>query len=183
MSAASPSPSPRAGSLRAAVGDAVVYAAHGVGRVVARERKLVAGAERDCIIVDLAAGLRVTLPVAEAAGRLRAVVDDVELANVQKTLADERASRDGSWTRRIKTSTAKLASGTPADLAELIRDGNRLDGRAHNGIPRLSPGERRVYLQARQLLVREICSARGVEQAEADAWIEAQIAPREESAV
>jgi CarD family transcriptional regulator, regulator of rRNA transcription len=162
-------------SLKLAVGDAVVYAAHGVGRVVARERKLTAGVSRDFVVVDLAAGLRVMLPVEEAAERLRAVVDDEELARVQKTLAEEPAGRNGSWTSRIRENKAKLASGRGVELAELVRDGARHDGPARGGASRLSAGERRVYVHARQLLVREICWARALGEAEADAWIEAQI--------
>jgi CarD family transcriptional regulator len=158
-----------------AVGDVVVYAAHGVGSVVARERRLVGGAERDCILVELAAGLRVTLSLEAARKRLRAVVNEAELACVRETLAEAPTSRDGQWTKRIKESKAKLAGGRAIDLAELVRDGARCEDHAWNGLPRLSDGERRVYLQARQLLVREISSARGVEQAEAERWIEAQI--------
>ena len=55
-----------------------------------------------------------------------------------------------------------------------MRDGGPFDRR--DGAGRLSPGERRVYLQARQLLVREICSARGVAEDEASAWIEENVA-------
>jgi RNA polymerase-interacting CarD/CdnL/TRCF family regulator len=151
----------------------VVYAAHGVGRIVAREQSLVAGNERDCVVVDLSAGLRVTLPLDVAAARLRDVLDEIQLEEVQRTLAGESSGRDGPWTRRIKESRAKLATGRATDLAELVRDGGRC-GRAGSP-PQLSPGERRVYRQARQLLASEICWARGVEADEADAWIEEQI--------
>jgi CarD family transcriptional regulator len=151
-----------------------VYAAHGVGRIVAREKKLIAGTERDSIVLELDAGLRVTLPLDDAADRLRPVADEAELQKVQKTLAAEPGARDESWTRRIKESKAKLAGGRATDLAELVRDGERVERATDTS--RLSHEERRVYLQARQLLAREICSARGVEQEEAEAWIEAQIA-------
>jgi len=43
--------------------------------------------------------------------------------------------------------------------------------------PKLTGSERALYVQARQLLAREIGSARGLEQVEADAWIEDQVAP------
>jgi CarD family transcriptional regulator len=168
-------PSSADGTLKLAVGDLVVYSAHGVGRVVARERQLLAGAERDCILVELVMGLRVTLTLEAAQERLRAVVSEAELAAVRKTLAEEPHGRDDSWTTRIKASKAKLASGRAVDLAELVRDGARCEDRAWNGLPRLSDEERRVYLQARQLLTREISSARGVEHADAELWIEAQI--------
>jgi RNA polymerase-interacting CarD/CdnL/TRCF family regulator len=143
--------------------------------VVAREWTRIAGIERECIVVELAAGLRVTLSLEDAAERLRAVVDDAALDDVRKTLADQAPARSDSWTARIKESRAKLAGGRAADLAEIVRDGSRLERVGHG--PRLSHGERAVYLQARQLLSREIGSARGIDEREADAWIEAQLAP------
>jgi CarD family transcriptional regulator len=167
--------SAQAGALAVAVGDLVVYARHGVGRVVARERSLVAGTERDCVVVELAACLRVTLPADVAAARLRAVMSDAEFADVRRTLAQRPADRHGLWTRRIKEHKAKLARGRVSDLAELVRDGARYE-RVGECSRRLSFGERRLYLDARRLLVCEICSARGIEQAEAEEWIEAQIA-------
>ena len=156
------------------IGDTVVYAAHGVGLVVAREQKRVGGAERDCVVVDLAAGLRVTLPLADAAERLRAVVDEKELEDVRRTLSSTPGHRDAPWTKRIKESKSKLAAGRATDLAEIVRDGESLE-RAESGA-RLSHGERDIYRRARALLIDELCSARGVGQDEAEAWIEAQIA-------
>jgi CarD family transcriptional regulator len=159
---------------RVGIGDTVVYAAHGVGRVVACEQKLVGGAQRDCVVVDLAAGLRVTLSLADAAERLRAVVDERELEDVRRTLSSAPGDRDEPWTKRIKESKSKLAAGRATDLAEIVRDGDRLE-RAQSGA-RLSHGERDVYRRARALLIDELCSARGVSEDEAEAWIEAQIA-------
>ncbi len=180
MSTVSPSSQPE--QLSMAVGATLVYAAHRRGLLVPPERRFVAGAERACIVLELGAGLRVTLSVEEAVERLRAVVDDAELASVQRTLADAPACRDGSWTRRFRDNKAKLAAGRATDLAELVRDGVPFEKR-EKGLARLSEGERRLYLQARQLLVREISSARGIAQEEADAWIEAQLAAPDEGEV
>jgi CarD family transcriptional regulator, regulator of rRNA transcription len=155
------------------VGDTVVYAAHGVGRVVAREQKQVGDSERDCIVLELVAGgLRVTLPLEEAVERLRTVADEEELEDVRRTLVAEPGAREGAWTKRIKESKAKLASGRPTELAELVRDGSRFE-RSRGS--QMSHAERRVYLQARDLLTREISSACRLEPNEAEAWIEAQI--------
>jgi CarD family transcriptional regulator len=156
------------------VGDTVVYAAHGIGRVVAREQKQVGDFERDCIVLDLVAGgLRVTLPLEEAVGRLRTVADEGELEDVRRTLVSESALHEGAWTKRIKASKAKLASGRPTELAELVRDGSRFERLRGS---QMSQAERRVYIQARELLVREISSACGLESHEAEAWLEAHIA-------
>ena len=100
-----------------AVGDAVVYAAHGIGRVIAHERTRVAGTERDCIVVELATGLRVTLPIEEATERLRPVAGKAEIEDIRCTLASQPSSRDGSWTRRLTDNKAKLASGAFRDVS------------------------------------------------------------------
>jgi hypothetical protein len=84
-----------------AVGDAVVYAAHGVGRVIARERTRGPGAECDSIVVELATGLRVTLSIEEATERLRPAAGKVEIEDVRRTLASRPSLRDGALTRRL----------------------------------------------------------------------------------
>src|SRR3954447_12815439 len=88
------------------VGDTVVYAAHGIGTIVAREQNSVAGTKRDCLVVELAAGLRVTLSLDDAATRLRPVANRAELERVGEMLGDTGGERDGSWTRRIRDSKA-----------------------------------------------------------------------------
>jgi CarD family transcriptional regulator, regulator of rRNA transcription len=155
------------------VGDTVVYAAHGVGKVIAHEQKRLGDTERDCLVIDLASGLRITLPLQEAAERLRAVAGKAELEDVRRTLASPPTRPGEPWTKRIKESKEKLASGRPVDLAELVRDGDRF----RQAKPaELSQAERTVYLRARALLVIELCAALGVTETEAEAWIEAQTA-------
>src|SRR2546425_185956 len=79
----------------------------------------------------------------------------------------------GSYARGVK-----LASGDLLALAEIVRDGIRHAAQAKkSAAPKLSESEQRLYLQARELLAREIGSARGLDQFEADAWIEGQAAP------
>ena len=153
-----------------AVGETVVYAGHGIGQVVAHERKQVDGAACDFVIVELAAGLRVTLPFARATERLRPVADAREVEDVRQILITEPRARVGTWTQRRNEAKAKLAAGRATDLAEIIRDADPFERAA-----RLSPAERSVYLQARALLVRELSLARAVEADEADAWVDAQI--------
>ena len=160
------------GGLAVKVGETVVYAAHGVGRVVALEQRRVGGIERQCVVLDLDTGLRVTLPVDEAESRLRPVAGGVELEGVGATLAAEASRRDRQWTRRMKDNQDKLSRSRPVDLAEIVRDGACHEQSSKGG---LSHGERRLYRQARDLLVREICSARSIETDEADAWIDSRI--------
>jgi len=159
----------------AGVGDTVVYAAHGIGTIVARGQNCVAGTERECVVVEFAAGLRVTLSLDDAASRLRPVADRAEFERVGAILATTCGGRESSWTRRVRESQAKLTSGRTRDLAEIVRDGA---GRVHSvSAERLSDGERRVYLKARELLVRELCTTLRVGDDEANGWIDGHIQP------
>src|SRR5207247_8045082 len=77
------------GLMRLAVGDAVVYTRHGVGRVAGREQKLVLGLQRECVLLDLAGGLRVTLPIEQACERLGTIASKADLRRREQTVGDE----------------------------------------------------------------------------------------------
>ena len=72
---------------------------------------------------------------------------------------------------------SKLRSGDPLELAEIVRDGVRREqGLTANGSPtKLSTSERALHLKAKELLASEIGVARGVDQAQAEAWIDEQL--------
>jgi CarD family transcriptional regulator len=161
--------------VRLAVGDVVVHPAHGVGRVVARTER--PGDGRELVVLELAQGLAVTLPVEYAIRVLRAPVNEADIRRLQETLREESVVSAGSWLTRMKGTQAKLTDGDPLRLAEVVRDGA---GRARvmtakGAGARLSPSERDAYLRARTLLSDEISSSRGLAPAEADAWIEEQL--------
>jgi CarD family transcriptional regulator len=159
--------------VRLAVGDAVVYGAHGTGRITGRERRTLDGGEQEVVVLELdQGGLIVTLPLARARERLRPIATHTDLWCVQQTLRQASDASDESWQKRVRQGQAKLASGDLLELAEMVRDGIRQQSQAS---PKLSESERKLYLQARHLLAREIGAARGLEPAQAHAWIEEQV--------
>jgi CarD family transcriptional regulator len=160
--------------VRLTVGDMVVYASHGAGRVAAREKRVVLGKRQEVIVLALAGGLSVELPMERAHELLRPLASEADMSRVQKTLGADHAANRDPWLKRRRDSQAKLTGGDPIELAEIIRDS------AHREwtLPaksQLSPGERDLFVKARQLLSNEIALARGVEPAEANAWIDEQI--------
>jgi CarD family transcriptional regulator len=165
--------------VRLAVGVAVVYPAYGVGHVVAREKRMVQGAMREVLVLDLADGLSVTLPVERARGLLRPLLSETELRGVQETLRQDHTPSEDVWLKRRKDTQIKLAGGDPLGLAEVVRDGAHRERRlmAKRNGSQLSPGERDLYVRARRLLSGEIGLAHGLEPVEADAWIQEQLAP------
>jgi CarD family transcriptional regulator len=161
------------------VGDVVVYAAYGVGRIVAREKRVIVGVDQEIVVLELAHGLTVTLPLERAIWQLRPPVDEGDMRRVQQTLREAGTLSSDVWPKRMKDTRAKLKDGDPVKLAEVVRDGSERVRAlaARPSKPQLSTGEKALYMRARQLLSEEIRVVRGGEEADADAWIEEQLGP------
>jgi len=158
------------GEVSLAVGDVVVYASHGVGRVAIRR-------EQTVVLEFAISGLTVILPVERAFACIRPVSTEAELVSVGRTLGGADEDVHANWQRRLKATRAKLTGGDAVGLAEVIRDASRRNERAcaRNEPGKLSLTERQLYLQARQLLANEIGASRGVDPADADEWIAEQL--------
>jgi CarD family transcriptional regulator len=159
--------------MRLAVGDAVVYGAHGAGSIAARDTRLVLGEPQVVIVLALSGGLSVELTLARAEQLLRPVADESELRLVQEVLSAPAVPSSEPWHKRQQEAKEKL--GSTLGLAEIVRDAT---SREDAGRPRsqLSPTESALFAKARELLTTEIALSRGVERAEASSWIDAQLA-------
>jgi RNA polymerase-interacting CarD/CdnL/TRCF family regulator len=159
------------GTVRLAVGDLVVYASHGIGRVESTQSHQEDASET--LILLFESGLKVILPLARAHDALRPVSGESELEDVRRTLLVETLPVVEPWPRRHRRLQAKLADGSVSGLAEIVRDGVHRQRRRVKGGP--APVENQLYRKARELLVAEIAAARSIEPDVADAWISQQI--------
>ena len=75
--------------MKLAVGTMVAYPPHGVGRISAREKKVVLGVEEEVVVIELGNELSVTLPVSRATDLLRPPATEADLKKVQKTLRED----------------------------------------------------------------------------------------------
>jgi CarD family transcriptional regulator, regulator of rRNA transcription len=161
--------------VKLAVGDVVVYGAHGAGTVETRETRSVHGELQTVVVVALAGGLRAQLPLALAQEQLRALVDEDGLSTVEQVLHDSPPSSGESWLKRRREALAKL--GDTIGLAEIIRDGHVRESAPARGFgSRLAPSERELVQRARGLLTSEIALARNVPVADAEAWLDRHLA-------
>lgn len=163
--------------MRLAVGDVVVYGTHGIGRIAAREQQMVLGATREVVVLELEEGLTVTLPLGRAQEQLRPLASEADMDRVREALREDRVLSRDPWLSRRRETLAKLTGGDPVELAEIVGDGVQRERarQAKGDKPRLSTGEREIFVRARNLLSGEIARARGIQQAEADGWIEEQL--------
>lgn len=167
--------------MELAVGDEVVYGTHGIGRVVKRMKSIAAsGQKQDVVVLELDDGLTVTLPLDRALDQLRPVANEADIRRVTAALRQERVLSTDPWLSRRREAMAKLSGGNPVELADIVGEGAQRERalRADGKRTQLSPGEREIFLKARQLLADEIARARGLTSEEADSWIEAKLEGR-----
>jgi CarD family transcriptional regulator len=134
-------------------GDFVVYPAHGVGRVMDRETRQIAGGAVDLVVISFEHDrLTVRVPVARAAvSGLRKLSSRKMLDSALATLKGRPRTSRGMWNRRALEYGAKINSGDPVSIAEVVRDLHR------NAIqPEPSYSERRIYETALDRLAREL---------------------------
>lgn len=166
--------------LKLAVGDIVVYRSHGAGPVTARESRVILGKRQEVIVLALARGLRVELPLQRAHEFLRPLATESDISRVQEALGTDQAPGGGTWLKRQRESLSSLNEGDPIGLAHIIRNSARREaaGSSKGRKPRQSLWEREIATKARRLLSTEIAFARHVEPEEANSWIDQQLRQR-----
>ncbi|MBX3205885.1 MAG: CarD family transcriptional regulator [Labilithrix sp.] len=147
-------------NLKLNVGDKVVHPSHGLGEISAIEHREIGGAKGEFFIIRiLDNGMRVMVPrtSAQAAG-LRPVMSSKEADKVLETMKAREVAVDlQPWSRRFRAYTEMIKSGSPHEVAKVLRDMYRLKFDKE-----LSFGERRLLDQAKSLLLKELAAAKGV---------------------
>jgi CarD family transcriptional regulator len=154
-------------------GDLVVYPTHGVGKITAIEMQEIAGHTLNVVVVTFDKDrmtLRVPLGKAKISG-LRRLSSRKEMdAAVAKLRGRSRAKRT-MWSRRAQEYQAKIASGDPASIAEVVRDLFR-----NTGQPEQSYSERQIYQSALDRFVREYAAVERIDEMTATQRIEQMLA-------
>lgn len=147
-----------------AVGDALVHPAHGVGHFAGLDADEFDGTRLEFLRLFFAERrLTLRVPLAKAArnGLRRPMTPDM-LARVMEVLAGTPRITRTIWARRAVELAAKVNSGDPLIIAEVLRDLGRNAGRAEQPI-----GERVLFEQALDRLAGEIAALEGIARAEA----------------
>jgi CarD family transcriptional regulator, regulator of rRNA transcription len=156
-------------TLGFSTGDFVVYPTHGVGKILGIENQEIAGYQLKVFVVHFDKD-RMTLrvPVAKAKNSgLRRLSTRKEMdAALSKLKGRSRAKRT-MWSRRAQEYEAKINSGDPASIAEVVRDLYR-----NVGQPEQSYSERQIYQAALDRLVREFAAVENIDEAAAAKRVE-----------
>jgi CarD family transcriptional regulator len=136
-------------------GDHVVYPTHGVGSVQGIETVSAAGYSLQVIVVTFEEN-RMTLrvPVNKAASSgLRKLASNEGIKEALDTLKGKARIKRTMWSRRAQEYEAKINSGDPVAIAEVVRDLHR-----NAGQPDQSFSERQIYEQALDRLATEVAA-------------------------
>jgi CarD family transcriptional regulator, regulator of rRNA transcription len=139
-------------------GEKVVYPAHGVGIIDDIQSKVISGTERKFYmlrILDSEMTIMIPTENVDAVG-LRRVIGKDMVAKIYKILRERKVEVDSqTWNRRYREYTEKIKTGSPLEIAKVLRDLLVLKGDKE-----LSFGERKMLDTARSLLVKELSIAR-----------------------
>ncbi|MBU0725024.1 MAG: CarD family transcriptional regulator [Alphaproteobacteria bacterium] len=141
-------------------GEFVVYPSHGVGQIVGRETQTIAGSELQVFVIDFEKD-RMTLrvPVAKAGtSGLRALSSKKQMQTALAKLKGRSRARRTMWSRRAQEYEAKINSGDPASIAEVVRDLHRSAAQ-----PDQSYSERQMYQAALDRLAREFAAIESID--------------------
>ncbi len=146
------------------VGDKAVHPSHGVGEVTAIEKRDIGGSAQNFYILRiLDNGMKVMVPTSAATQvGLRSIMSDKQANDILTTMRAREVAVDVQpWSRRFRVYTEMIKSGSPVEIAKVLRDMNRLKFDKD-----LSFGERRLLDQARSLLLKELAFAKKKTEAE-----------------
>lgn len=150
------------------VGDKVVYPMHGAGIIEEIEAKKILDEVRNYYIMKIPFGdMKVMIPVdnSEKIGVRNIVSEDV-ISEVMKRLGDEVSEMSDNWNKRYRENMEKLKSGDVLQVTEVVR--NLMHSERKKG---LSTGERKMLLNAKQILISEIVLVRNLDIETAEAQI------------
>ncbi|WP_239451509.1 CarD family transcriptional regulator, partial [Elioraea rosea] len=148
------------------VGDHVVYPTHGVGRVTGVVNEEIAGHKLTLIVIEFEENrmvLRVPVAKARTAG-LRKLSTRKAIDTALATLKGRARIKRTMWSRRAQEYEAKINSGDPVAIAEVVRDLHR-----NAGQPDQSFSERQIYEQAMDRLAAELAAIDGIDKPAAQA--------------
>ncbi|MBO6784162.1 MAG: CarD family transcriptional regulator [Alphaproteobacteria bacterium] len=148
-------PAAKAEKLEFAKDDFVVYPTHGVGQVTGIENHEIAGEKLKLFVISFERE-RMTLkvPISKVSeSGLRKLSSRKVIDTALKTLKGRVRIKRTMWSRRAQEYDAKINSGDPVAIAEVVRDLHRGEDQ-----PDQSYSERQMYQAALDRLSRELAA-------------------------
>lgn len=141
--------------------DYVVYPTHGVGRILKIEKQEISGISLELFVIEFEKDkmtLRVPLAKVRQVG-MRRLSTPQKMKAALDTLKGRARVKRTMWSRRAQEYEAKINSGDPVSIAEVVRDLHR-----NAGQPDQSYSERQIYEAALDRLARELAAVERIDE-------------------
>ena len=137
------------------VGDKVVYPMHGAGIIDSIEEKEILGEKQSYYILKMPGEVKVMVPTdkAEQIG-VRNIIDKSSASKVFEILEEDETEMSMNWNKRYRDNMDKMKSGDIYEVADVVR--NLSFKQKEKG---LSTGEKKMLINAKQILVSELVLA------------------------
>ena len=153
------------------VGDEVVYPMHGAGVIQSIEEKAILDEKQSYFIIKMPGEVKVMVPTAKAEEiGVRNIIDGESAQKVMKVLEKDSTEMSMNWNKRYRENMDKMKTGDIFEVADIVR--NLSFKQKEKG---LSTGEKKMLLNAKQILVSELVLAEKKDLGEVEEAVENKI--------
>ncbi len=138
------------------IGDNIVYPMHGAGTIDSIEEKEILGEKHQYYVIKMPGEVMVMVPTAKAeAMGVRNVIDMQGANNVLNILEKDETEMSNNWNKRYRDNLEKMKTGDIYEVADVVRNLS-FKQKEKGG---LSTGEKKMLVNAKQILVSELVLA------------------------
>ncbi len=153
------------------VGDKIVYPMHGAGVIETIEERAVLDEKQAYYIIKMPGEVKVMVPTAKAEEiGVRNIIDKETAGKVINVLEQDCTEMSMKWNKRYRDNVEKMKSGNVFEVADIVR--NLSFKQKDKG---LSTTEKKMLLNAKQILVSELMLAESKQKDEIESLIEDKI--------
>ena len=153
------------------IGDKIVYPMHGAGVIETIEERSILDETQSYYIIKMPGEVKVMVPTAKAEEiGVRNIIDKETAGKVINVLEQDSTEMSMKWNKRYRDNVEKMKSGDIFEVADIVR--NLSFKQKDKG---LSTTEKKMLLNAKQILVSELVLAESKDKEEVEALVENKI--------
>ncbi len=153
------------------VGDKIVYPMHGAGVIETIEERAILDEKQSYYIIKMPGEVKVMVPTAKAEEiGVRNIIDKETAGKVINVLEQDSTEMSMKWNKRYRDNVEKMKSGDIFEVADIVR--NLSFKQKDKG---LSTTEKKMLLNAKQILVSELVLAESKEKEEVEELVDNKI--------
>lgn len=153
------------------VGDKIVYPMHGAGVIEKIEERAILDEHQSYYIIKMPGEVKVMVPTAKAEEiGVRNIIDKETAGKVINVLEQDSTEMSMKWNKRYRDNVEKMKSGDIFEVADIVR--NLSFKQKDKG---LSTTEKKMLLNAKQILVSELVLAESIEREKMEEIVDTKI--------